>query len=254
MSVCGVNSVDDRWGPRAALTAAPPQNFGYQGAPAAGRRNGGISGAPRREPSNERGSGAAVRRFQAPACANVHAPTRRSPEGLAGPVPQGDVDIATVNAGFLRKPDQEMIMELYRDAFREENAAKEKKGLKTTNSMPAETAFGFIFASKGMLVARIEGQIVGFSTVERDRMHNCWIRCLVVHPGLRRKGLGSQLLNASFASFPASEHRVSYWKGRGDGLGKFYEKHGFQPQRYSEPEYVDLVRTSVVQRPVRGRR
>uniref|UniRef100_A0A7S3XJT6 Uncharacterized protein n=1 Tax=Oxyrrhis marina TaxID=2969 RepID=A0A7S3XJT6_OXYMA len=146
MSVCGVNSIDDRWGPRAALTAAPPQNFGYQGAPAAGRRNGGISGAPRREPSNDRGSAAAVRRFQAPACANVHAPTRRSPEGLAGPVPQGEVDISTVNAGFLRKPDQEMIMELYRDAFREENAAKEQKGLKTTNSMPAETAFGFIFA------------------------------------------------------------------------------------------------------------
>jgi len=158
----------------------------------------------------------------------------------------GEPEIAQANASSLRPKDQAAVMELYRDAFAEENANKEKRGLKTTNSLPSETAFGFVFSGKGMLVARIGGQIVGVVTVERDRSHNCWIRCLAVNAGVRRKGLGSKLLAAALASFPGPEHRISYWEGRGQGLGAFYQRHGFKALPYSgEPEYVDMVRIPV---------
>ncbi|MET7876689.1 GNAT family N-acetyltransferase [Micromonospora profundi] len=93
------------------------------------------------------------------------------------------------------------------------------------------------------LVAEVDGQVVGWVTAERDNSTSTAnfgnINLLHVHPGHRRRGIGTALLAAATGHLvPLGVRRVRAW-AQPEAL-PFARRHGFEPSREMRYSALDL--------------
>ncbi|MFJ8647956.1 GNAT family N-acetyltransferase [Streptomyces sp. NPDC093546] len=95
----------------------------------------------------------------------------------------------------------------------------------TLDDLKAEIARGHA------LVARLGGEVVASVRGEIDGTGTARIAKLIVHPRMRRHGLGSRLLDAieqHFAADPAAKRYQLFTGHRSDGNLRLYRKKGYE--------------------------
>lgn len=77
------------------------------------------------------------------------------------------------------------------------------------------------------IVAEIDEALIGFVIGDRRRHRDLgWIASLAVHPGHRREGLGTRLLEACEVALDTSRIRLSLRPSNQEAL-RLYQKHGY---------------------------
>lgn len=77
-----------------------------------------------------------------------------------------------------------------------------------------------------IVVARIDGQLVGLARVIGDGATICYLQDVLVSPAVRRRGLGRMLVQEVFAPFTAVRQHVLITDEE-DAQKSFYETLGF---------------------------
>ncbi|WP_405784333.1 GNAT family N-acetyltransferase [Streptomyces sp. NBC_00859] len=96
----------------------------------------------------------------------------------------------------------------------------------TLDALRAELVGGHV------LVARLGGEVVASVRGGVDASGTARIAKLIVHPRMRRHGIGGRLLTAieaEFASDPAARRFRLFTGHRGDGSLRLYRSHGYVP-------------------------
>lgn len=124
--------------------------------------------------------------------------------------------------------DAEAILELQRLAYQTEAELYDDWSLppltQTLEQLREE------FAQKTFLKTCREGRLVG-SVRAACQEGTCAIGRLVVHPGCRRQGLGTRLMQEIEAAFPAAERYELFTGTRSEGNLRLYESLGYRPFR-----------------------
>lgn len=88
--------------------------------------------------------------------------------------------------------------------------------------------------SQRLMTARVDGRLAGLIRVLTDLSFNAFVADLAVHPDLRRRGIGGELLRRATEPHPG----VKFVVHPGNHSGDFYREQGFVPA----PECVALPR------------
>jgi ribosomal protein S18 acetylase RimI-like enzyme len=134
--------------------------------------------------------------------------------------------------------DVEALVDLWVDLARDQRTYDSHLATEA-NRTPVRESVGHHVLADGVLVARADGDLVGFvmygpetgdyeETVDRGVVHN-----LYVVPGARGAGLGSALLEraeAALAEAGADVVSLEAMAGN-EAARRFYERHGYRPHR-----------------------
>ena len=89
-----------------------------------------------------------------------------------------------------------------------------------------DTLMKGLYNALRVVVARVDGQLVGLARVVGDGATICYLQDVLVHPDVRRQGLGESLVKEAFAPLAAVRQHVLITDEE-DGQRSFYESLGF---------------------------
>lgn len=97
-------------------------------------------------------------------------------------------------------------------------------------------------------VARLpDGPIAGITTLGKHTDDTIMLFRLYIHPQYQRRGLGSNLLDAGIAAFPAARMILLEVEENNQQAYAFYLRHGFQDmERKEERVHSDVIKVIVM--------
>jgi ribosomal protein S18 acetylase RimI-like enzyme len=120
--------------------------------------------------------------------------------------------------------DAEAILALQKLAYRSE--AELYNDWTITPLIQSLTSWLDEFPGSVVLKATLDGRLVG-SVRARQEGDTCLIGRLIVHPDMRRQGIGSNLLRQIEARFPNVSRFELFTGNRSEANIRLYERHGY---------------------------